>query len=82
VRTIIQNNKDPKGNTEVQISPLVDKRTYRTEENHESSKKKIPKNKRQCRTKTQKKSDIPCSKIKIRSDNKNKKPNHGKNTAI
>jgi len=82
VRTIIQNNKDPKGNTEVQISPLVDKRTYRTEENHESSKKKIPQNKRQCRTKTQKKSDIPCSKIKIRSDNKNKKPNHGKNTAI
>jgi hypothetical protein len=45
----------------------VDKRTYRTEENHESSKKTIPKNKRQCRTKREKQSDK--IEIKIRSDN-------------
>ena len=50
---------DPKGDTEVQISPLVDKRTYRTEENHERSKKTISKNKRQCRPKREKQSDIP-----------------------
>jgi hypothetical protein len=43
VRTIIQNNKGTKGNTEAQISPLVDKGTYRIEENHKCSKEKIRK---------------------------------------
>jgi hypothetical protein len=73
VQTIIQNNKGTKGNTEVQNSPLVDKETYRIEGNHKCSKEKIPKNRRQRRTKREKQSDIHRSKIKIRSDNKKRK---------
>jgi len=44
VRTIIQNNKGPKGTTETQISSLVDKRTHSNAENHKCFKEKISKN--------------------------------------
>jgi len=44
VRTIIQNNKGPKCNTEVQIRPLVDKTTDRTEKKHELRKYQITRN--------------------------------------
>jgi hypothetical protein len=73
VRTIIQNNKGTRGNTEVQISPQVDKGTYRIEENHKCSKEKIPKNKRQRRTKREKQSEILDQKSKYAATIKREK---------
>ena len=54
--------------TETQISSLVDTGNHSNAENHKCFKEKIPKNKRQSRTK--RKNDILRPKIKIRSNNK------------